>query len=98
MTAVRQEDGTLPLSAVDRNTARALELTADLRAFRRSRAGEAQSADLQLVDAGNGYYRLVNVRSGWCADVESGSAADGARVIQWLLGTGTNQQWQLDAL
>ncbi|WP_405767284.1 RICIN domain-containing protein [Streptomyces sp. NBC_01538] len=52
----------------------------------------------RLVDAGGGYYRLVNVRTGWCADVADGSTADNARVIPWPAGTGTNQQWQLDAL
>ncbi|WP_323178496.1 MULTISPECIES: RICIN domain-containing protein [unclassified Streptomyces] len=31
-------------------------------------------------------------------DVADGSTADNARVIQWPAGTGTNQQWQLDAL
>ncbi|WP_405657454.1 RICIN domain-containing protein [Streptomyces sp. NBC_00079] len=30
-------------------------------------------------------------------DVADGSTADNARVIQWPAGTGTNQQWQLDA-
>ncbi|MFG2555871.1 RICIN domain-containing protein [Streptomyces sp. NPDC048581] len=52
----------------------------------------------KLVDAGSGYVRLVNVRNGWCEDVEGGSAADGARVIQWPVGDGTNQQWRLVAL
>lgn len=52
----------------------------------------------KLVDAGGGFYRLVNVRSGWCADVDGGSTTDNARVIQWPAGTGTNQQWRLEAL
>ena len=53
----------------------------------------------RLVDAGGGYVRIVNVRNGtWCADVEGGSTADGARVIQWPVGTGTNQQWQIVAV
>ncbi len=50
----------------------------------------------RLVDAGGGFYRLVNVRNGtWCADVEGASTADGAYVIQWPVGTGTNQEWQI---
>ncbi|WP_158853522.1 glycosyl hydrolase family 95 catalytic domain-containing protein [Saccharothrix deserti] len=49
----------------------------------------------RLVDAGSGYYRLVNVRNGLCVDVEGGSTTDGARVIQWPVNTGTNQQWQI---
>jgi alpha-L-fucosidase 2 len=52
----------------------------------------------KLVDAGGAHYRLVNVRNGWHADVADGSTTDNARVIQWPTGTGTNQQWQLDAL
>ncbi|HSX96980.1 MAG TPA: RICIN domain-containing protein, partial [Streptomyces sp.] len=52
----------------------------------------------KLVDTGGGYYRLVNVRNGWCADVDGGASADGARVIQWPVGSGTTQQWQLVAL
>ncbi|MEQ0564898.1 glycoside hydrolase N-terminal domain-containing protein [Amycolatopsis sp. NEAU-NG30] len=49
----------------------------------------------RLTGTGDGYYRLVNVRTGLCADVEGGSGTDGARVIAWPAGTGTNQQWQL---
>lgn len=50
----------------------------------------------RLVDAGGGSYRLVNVRNGtWCADVEGASTVDGAHVIQWTVGTGANQEWQI---
>ncbi|MFI6124605.1 RICIN domain-containing protein [Streptomyces sp. NPDC051064] len=52
----------------------------------------------KLVDAGGGHYRLVNVRNGLCADVEHGSGDDGGHVIQWPIGTGTNQQWRLDGV
>ncbi|MFI2206633.1 discoidin domain-containing protein [Streptomyces sp. NPDC020192] len=38
----------------------------------------------------SGYYRLVNVHTGWCAD--------GANVIQWPTTGGANQDWQLVAL
>jgi alpha-L-fucosidase 2 len=48
-----------------------------------------------LADAGDGFHRLVNVRNGLCADVDGGSMNDGARVIQWPVNTGTNQQWQV---
>jgi len=41
------------------------------------------------------YYRLVNRNSGKVADVNGGSTADGAQVIQWQYNGGTNQQWQL---
>ncbi|WP_232247231.1 alpha-L-fucosidase [Kitasatospora azatica] len=46
----------------------------------------------------SGYYRLVNVRTGWCADVANASTADGANVIQWPTTGGPNQDWQLVAL
>ena len=44
--------------------------------------------------ATSGYYRLVNVKSGLCADVQSGSTSDGAKVIQWPSAGGANQEWQ----
>ncbi|MFI5823706.1 PAS domain-containing protein [Streptomyces rishiriensis] len=49
----------------------------------------------RLVDAG-GDSPPLNVRNGmWCTDVEGGSTADGAHVIQWAVGTGTNRVWQI---
>jgi alpha-L-fucosidase len=73
-----------------------------------SPAGSAQGAALdQSADSDSdnqrwhlvpattsGYYRLVNVHNGWCADVSGGSTADGAAVIQWAPGSGANQEWQ----
>jgi hypothetical protein len=41
------------------------------------------------------YYRLVNRNSGRVADVNGGSTADGAQIIQWQYNGGNNQQWQL---
>jgi endoglucanase len=41
------------------------------------------------------YYRIVNRNSGRVADVNGGSTADGAQVIQWQYSGGNNQQWQL---
>ncbi|MGW2422857.1 RICIN domain-containing protein [Streptomyces sp. NPDC001709] len=52
----------------------------------------------KVVDAGGGHVRLVHVRNSLCADVEGGSADNGAKVIQWPVGDGTNQQWRLVAL
>ncbi|MGW3131734.1 RICIN domain-containing protein [Streptomyces sp. NPDC001123] len=43
-------------------------------------------------------YEAVTLRNGLCVDVEGGSAANGAKVIQWPAGEGTNQQWRLVAL
>ncbi|MEU3891534.1 alpha-L-fucosidase [Streptomyces sp. NPDC029041] len=51
-----------------------------------------------VPSATNGYHRLVNVRTGWCADVAGGSTADRAKVIQWPIGSGANQEWQIVAL
>ncbi|MFI2207887.1 RICIN domain-containing protein [Streptomyces sp. NPDC020192] len=45
----------------------------------------------------DGFYRLVNVRTGWCADVAGGSADDRAAVIQSPTAGGANQDWQLVA-
>lgn len=42
--------------------------------------------------------RLVNRNSGKCLDVNAFSSADGAKVQQWTCGTGTNQQWQVQAV
>ncbi|WP_307631036.1 RICIN domain-containing protein [Streptomyces turgidiscabies] len=46
----------------------------------------------------SGYYQLVNVGNGWCADVKDASLADDAGVIQWPSTGGSNQDWQLLAL
>ncbi|KOV69623.1 Tat pathway signal protein [Streptomyces sp. NRRL WC-3618] len=51
-----------------------------------------------VPSATSGYYRLVNVRTGWCADVANASTADGANVIQWPSTGGSNQDWQVLAL
>jgi hypothetical protein len=40
----------------------------------------------------DGRYNLVNGLSAKAMDVEARSSADGANVIQWTLGSGTNQQ------
>ncbi|MCD9880838.1 RICIN domain-containing protein [Streptomyces guryensis] len=46
----------------------------------------------------SGYYRLVNVHTGWCADISGASTANRASVIQWPVTGGANQDWQLVAL
>ncbi|RDG36152.1 family 43 glycosylhydrolase [Streptomyces corynorhini] len=43
-------------------------------------------------------YTLVNRDSGKCLEVEGGSAADGAHVIQWSCDGGTNQRWRVEDL
>lgn len=59
--------------------------------------GDNQSWQL-VPSVTSGYYRLVNVRNGWCADVANASTADGANVIQWPTTGGANQDWQILAL
>ncbi|BFV56518.1 hypothetical protein KCMC57_up16220 [Kitasatospora sp. CMC57] len=59
--------------------------------------GTNQSWKLVPSQAG-GYHQLVNVRTGWCADVKDASTADAATVIQWPPTGGSNQDWQLLAL
>ncbi len=44
-----------------------------------------------------GVYTLVAAHSSKAADVEGQSTADGARVVQWTAGTGTNQRWRFTA-
>ncbi|WP_220213455.1 alpha-L-fucosidase [Streptomyces shenzhenensis] len=53
----------------------------------------------QLVPStASGYYQLVDVGTGWCADVAGASTADGAKVIQSAAGGTASQDWQLVAL
>lgn len=49
----------------------------------------------QFVDSGNGYYRLKSRLSGKVLDVSNRSTADGAGLIQWSDGNGTNQQFSI---
>ncbi|MEU4832323.1 RICIN domain-containing protein [Streptosporangium sp. NPDC023615] len=47
---------------------------------------------------GSGYDRLTVRHSGKCADVTDQSTADGAAVIQYTCGGGTNQQWRIQTI
>jgi hypothetical protein len=49
----------------------------------------------QIVDLGNGYYKLLARHSGRAMDVESASLSNGARVHQWAYDGSTNQQWSI---
>ena len=51
-----------------------------------------------LVDMGSGYYQIKSVASGKCLDVSGRSTADGANVIQYSCGSGTNQQFSFTRL
>lgn len=48
-----------------------------------------------LVDAGNGWYKIRNVNSGKVLDVDAGSTADNAKIQQWADLGGDNQLWRL---
>ncbi|MEV6878306.1 RICIN domain-containing protein [Amycolatopsis sp. NPDC051128] len=89
-------DGSVRL--VNRNSGRLLDSPAGAGQGTQLDQSQDTGSDNQwwkLADTGDGYYRLVNVRTGLCADVDGGSAGDGARVIAWAVNTGTNQQWQI---
>lgn len=43
-------------------------------------------------------YLLVNLGSGWVADVSGGSTAGGAAVVQWITNGGANQTWSVSAM
>jgi len=51
----------------------------------------------RLVDAGSGYYNIVDVNSGKALDDPGGSTTDGTQMQQYTIsGTGNaNQQWQI---
>lgn len=57
--------------------------------------GEGQQwAILDAYD--NGYYKIINHRSGKAMDVAGGSMADGATVFQYDYLKGNNQKWRFD--
>ncbi|EME60094.1 RICIN domain-containing protein [Amycolatopsis decaplanina] len=49
----------------------------------------------RLTDAGGGYWKISNERSGQCLRPVSGSTAEGAQLEQTHCGSATNQQWKL---
>lgn len=52
-----------------------------------------------LLDAGGGWYNIVDVNSGLALDDTNGSTANGNVMQQWALGSGNpNQQWQINSL
>ncbi|MEV6011400.1 RICIN domain-containing protein [Streptomyces sp. NPDC051976] len=55
----------------------------------------ALTATGDYTAAGDTAYTLVNMGSGWTADVSGGSTGDGAPVIQWTATGGANQTWNL---
>jgi hypothetical protein len=53
---------------------------------------------MRAPTASNGYVRIVARHSGKALDVEFASPDDGARVIQYTVHGGANQQWLLRAV
>ena len=58
------------------------------------------SEQWRLVDAGSGYFNIINVNSGLALDDPSGSTSNGTIMQQYgITGTGnSNQQWQITAV
>ncbi len=54
----------------------------------------------QLVNAGAGYFNVINANSGKALDNPGGSTADGTQMQQWTIwGSGnSNQQWLISAV
>lgn len=54
----------------------------------------------KLVDAGSGYFNVINENSGKALDNPEGSTADGTQMQQWTIwGTGnSNQQWAITSV
>jgi Ricin-type beta-trefoil lectin domain-like/Concanavalin A-like lectin/glucanases superfamily len=55
----------------------------------------ATTQQWQLATAPGGYYTLVNRATGFLADVNGASTAQGTAVIAWPANGGANQQWRL---
>src|SRR6266568_3067545 len=52
-----------------------------------------------LLDAGNGYYNIIDVNSGKALDDTNGSTSNGTQMQQWsLYSSSPNQQWQIAPL
>ena len=58
-------------------------------------AAGTNSQQWQVIDIGYGYYKLINRNSSQSVDVNGGSTANGAGIIQWYWNAGQNQQWQV---
>jgi Ricin-type beta-trefoil lectin domain-like/Glycosyl hydrolase family 76 len=48
-----------------------------------------------LINAGDGFFKIKNVKSGKVLEVNAASGADGAKVQQWTDNAGAHQQWRL---
>ena len=57
--------------------------------------GDDPGQEFDLIDAGNGWYTIKNVKSGLVLDVSGYSTADNGMVQQWTNGNTSNQHWRL---
>lgn len=57
--------------------------------------GNNPAQQWDLVDAGNGFFKIRNVKSGKLLEVENGSTANNTKIQQWADDGGTNQHWRL---
>jgi hypothetical protein len=69
--------------------------TADLAEAQISTCDGSTRQQWRFESMGSGYYRVRNVASNKCLDVEGASTAIGARIVQWPCTTANNQQWQV---
>lgn len=51
-----------------------------------------------MIEKVNGYYKIINRRSGKALDVAGRSTADNANVLQWDYCGANNQLWSIEAV
>ncbi|MGW6129077.1 non-reducing end alpha-L-arabinofuranosidase family hydrolase [Cellulomonas sp. NPDC055163] len=92
-------DTTASYVLVNRNSGKALDVyaraTTDGARIAQWSRNDGTNQQWQLVDSGNGYYRVRSVLSGKVLDVSGGSTADGAAIIQWTDNNASNQQFSI---
>ncbi|WP_238413021.1 RICIN domain-containing protein [Saccharothrix deserti] len=90
-------DTTATYVVVARHSGKAMQVqsAADGAAVVQATRIDSPAQQFQFVDSGGGYYRLKSRYSGKALDVWERSTADGARISQYDVTSGTNQQWQL---
>lgn len=58
-------------------------------------AAELPKKQWCFVDVGDGFYKIVNKKSGKVVDVDVSGQNDGAKVYQWAYSSFESQQWRL---
>lgn len=92
-------DPTATYVLVNRGSGKALDVynlsTADGARITQWTRNDGAQQQWQLVDSGNGYYRLRSALSGKVLDVQNFSTADGGAITQYTDRNQTNQQFRL---